>query len=134
MKVSTKGRYALRFMIDLAQNSNGQPIRIKDVAKRQEISDKYLEQVVSLLNKANFVKSVRGPQGGYTLTREPKDYTVGEILRMTEGDMVPVSCLAGDTNNCERANGCVTLKLWEKLDNAISDVIDNTTLEDLIEE
>ena len=76
MKVSTKGRYALRFMIDLAQNSNGQPIRIKDVAKRQEISDKYLEQVVSLLNKANFVKSVRGPQGGYTLTREPKDYTV----------------------------------------------------------
>lgn len=134
MKISTKGRYALRFMIDLAQNSNGQPIRIKDVAKRQEISDKYLEQVVSLLNKANFVKSVRGPQGGYTLTREPKDYTVGEILRMTEGDMVPVSCLAGDINNCERANGCVTLKLWEKLDNAISDVIDNTTLEDLLEE
>lgn len=134
MKVSTKGRYALRFMIDLAQNSQEKPVRIRDVAMRQQISDKYLEQVVALLNKAKFVKSARGPQGGYTLTREPKAYTVGEILRITEGDMVPVACLADEINQCERAGACVTLKLWEKLDKAIRQVIDTTTLADLLEE
>lgn len=134
MKVSTKGRYALRFMIDVAQNSQEKPVRIRDVAARQDISDKYLEQVVALLNRADFVKSVRGPQGGYTLTREPGAYTVGEILRITEGDMVPVACLADETNQCERADACVTLRLWEKLDEAIRQVIDTTTLADLLEE
>ena len=94
MKVSTKGRYAIRFLLDLARNSQGKPVRIKDVASRQEISDKYLEQVVSVLQKAGFVNSVRGPQGGYTLSRQPQEYTIGDILRLTEGNMAPVACLA----------------------------------------
>ena len=133
MKVSTKGRYAIRFLLDLAKNSLGKPVRIKDVAGRQDISDKYLEQVVSVLHKAGYVKSVRGPQGGYTLTREPGEYTIGEILRLTEGNMAPVACLSDEENVCERADKCSTLPLWKKLDTAIRDVIDTTTLADLIE-
>lgn len=133
MKVSTKGRYAIRFLLDLAKNSQGKPVRIKDVSARQDISDKYLEQVVSVLQKAGFVKSVRGPQGGYTLSREPGEYTIGDILRLTEGNMAPVACLADEANVCERAEQCSTLPLWKKLDAAIRDVIDTTTLEDLIE-
>ena len=91
MKISTKGRYALRLMIDLAENSSGNPVSLKDVAKRQGISDKYLEQIISVLNKAGYVKSVRGPQGGYSLQRRPEEYTVGMILRLTEGDLASVS-------------------------------------------
>lgn len=134
MRVSTKGRYAIRFMLDLALHNTGEPVRIKDVATRQNISDKYLEQVVSILNKAGYVRSIRGPQGGYVLTRNPEDYTMGQILRLTEGDMVPVACLADDVNQCDRADNCVTLHFWKKLDDAISNVIDNTTLADLVEE
>ena len=134
MRVSTKGRYAIRFMLDLALHNTGEPVRIKDVSGRQGISDKYLEQVVSILNKAGFVRSIRGPQGGYVLTRDPKDYTMGQILRLTEGDMVPVACLADGINQCDRADNCVTLHFWKKLDAAISSVIDNTTLADLVEE
>ena len=134
MRVSTKGRYAIRFMLDLALHNTGEPVRIKDVATRQNISDKYLEQVVSILNKAGYVRSIRGPQGGYVLTRNPEDYTMGQILRLTEGDMVPVACLADDVNQCDRADSCVTLHIWKKLDDAISSVIDNTTLADLVEE
>ncbi len=132
MKVSTKGRYAIRFMVDLAQHDDGKPVRVKDVSERQEISDKYLEQVVAILNKAGYVKSVRGPQGGYQLLRKPEEYTIGEILRLTEGDMVPVACLADEENTCSRANACSTLKLWEKLDTAIRGVIDTTTIADLL--
>ena len=134
MKVSTKGRYAIRFMLDLALHNTGEPVRIKDVSARQEISDKYLEQVVAMLNKAGFVRSIRGPQGGYVLTRDPKDYTMGQILRLTEGDMVPVACLADEVNQCARADSCVTLHFWKRLDDAISDVIDHTTLADLVED
>ena len=134
MKVSTKGRYAIRFMLDLALHNTGEPVRIKDVSARQEISDKYLEQVVAMLNKAGFVRSIRGPQGGYVLTRDPKDYTMGQILRLTEGDMVPVACLADEVNQCDRADSCVTLHFWKRLDDAISDVIDHTTLADLAED
>ncbi len=133
MKVSTRGRYAIRFLLDLAMNDIGQPVRMKDVAKRQEISDKYLEQVVSLLQKSGMVKSVRGPQGGYMLVKQPAEYTIGEILRLTEGDMAPVACLVDEDNPCERANECMTLPFWKKLDKAISDVIDHTTLADLME-
>ena len=93
MKVSTKGRYALRLMLDLAVYNTGRPISLKDVAKRQQISEKYLEQIISLLNKAGFVRSIRGPQGGYMLTKAPGEYTVGRILRLTEGDLAPVSCV-----------------------------------------
>ena len=134
MRVSTKGRYAIRFMLDLALHNTGEPVRIKDVATRQNISDKYLEQVVSILNKAGYVRSIRGPHGGSVLTRNPEDYTMGQIRRLTEGDMVPVACLADDVNQCDRADSCVTLHFWKKLDDAISSVIDNTTLADLVEE
>lgn len=133
MKISTKGRYALRLMLDLALNNTGEPVRIKDIAARQEISDKYLEQIISTLNKAGYVKSIRGPQGGYRLAKEPEKYTVGMILRLTEGSLAPVSCLEEDVNTCERQEMCVTLRLWQMLNNAISDVVDKVTLADLVE-
>lgn len=132
MKISTKGRYALRLMLDIALNDAKTPVRIKDIAERQQISDKYLEQIVSSLNKAGFVKSLRGPQGGYRLTRKPEEYTVGMILRLIEGSLAPVACLDDDINNCTRADRCPTLILWEKLYDAISEVVDNITLADLI--
>ena len=98
MKISTKGRYALRLMMDLAENNTGSPISLKDVAKRQDISDKYLEQIISILNKAGYVRSVRGAQGGYMLKMEPQNYTVGMILRQTEGSLAPVACI--DVTHC----------------------------------
>ena len=133
MKISTKGRYALRLMLDLALNDTGEPVRIKDISIRQEISDKYLEQIVSVLNKAGFVKSIRGPQGGYRLTKKPEEYTVGAILRLTEGSLAPVSCLEDENNRCERQKQCATLILWEKINEAVSGVVDNVTLADLVE-
>ena len=132
MKISTKGRYALRLMLDIAMHDAAGPVRIKDVAARQEISDKYLEQIVSVLNKAGYVRSIRGPQGGYRLTKKPEEYTVGMILRLIEGSLAPVACLDDDINNCTRADRCPTLILWEKLYDAISEVVDNITLADLI--
>ena len=132
MKISTKGRYALQLMLDIALNDAKTPVRIKDIAERQQISDKYLEQIVSSLNKAGFVKSLRGPQGGYRLTKKPEEYTVGMILRLIEGSLAPVACLDDDINNCTRADRCPTLILWEKLYDAISEVVDNITLADLI--
>lgn len=133
MKISTKGRYALRLMLDLSLNNNGEPVRIKDIAARQEISDKYLEQIISTLNKAGYVKSIRGPQGGYLLAREPEKYTVGMILRLTEGSLAPVACLEDEVNSCPRQDSCATLRLWQMLDKAISDVVDKVTLADLVE-
>ncbi|MCD7725640.1 MAG: Rrf2 family transcriptional regulator [Clostridiales bacterium] len=133
MKISTKGRYALRLMLDLAQHNTGEPVRIKDIAARQELSDKYLEQIISVLNKAGFVKSIRGPQGGYRLTREPGQYTVGMILRLTEGSLAPVACLEDEVNACERQDICATLKLWQMLNQAVSDVVDRVTLADLVD-
>lgn len=133
MKISTKGRYALRLMLDLALNNTGEPVRIKDIASRQEISDKYLEQIISVLNKAGYVRSLRGPQGGYKLARDPKDYTVGMILRLTEGSLAPVACLEDEVNLCSRQDECATLILWEKLYDAIKDVVDGYTLADLVD-
>ena len=132
MKISTKGRYALRLMLDMALHNNGDLVRIKDVAARQDISDKYLEQIISALNKAGYVKSVRGPQGGYRLTKDPEEYTVGMILRITEGSLAPVACLDGDINECTRNAGCATLLLWKKLDEAIKGVVDTVTIADLV--
>ena len=133
MKISTKGRYALRMMYDMAINGSGIAIPLKDIAQRQNISVKYLEQIVILLNRAGFVKSVRGAQGGYKLAHEPEFYTVGMILRLTEGSMAPVSCLDDEVNQCPRVNECPTLFVWEKLDAAVKGVIDNITLRDIIE-
>ncbi|MEI3246602.1 MAG: Rrf2 family transcriptional regulator [Lachnospiraceae bacterium] len=132
MKISTRGRYALRLMIDLAMNQEGDPVRIKDVATRQDISAKYLEQIVSVLVKARYVRSIRGPQGGYHLTRKPEEYCVGDIIRLIEGDMSPVSCLEDPENHCPRQSGCVTLRLWKELDDAIRGVLDRYTLADLV--
>lgn len=133
MKISTKGRYALRLMIDLAANDSGSPIRVRDVAERQGISDKYLEQIIAVLNKAGYVKSVRGPQGGYTLKKKPEEYTVGMILRLSEGSLAPVACADEDTMECERHLDCVTSILWKKMSDAINDVVDTITLKDLID-
>lgn len=133
MKISTKGRYALRLMLDLALNEKEEPIRVKEIAGRQEISDKYLEQIISVLTKAGFVRSMRGPQGGYRLTKTAQEYTVGSILRLTEGNLCPVACLEDEVNLCERKDECMTLPLWEKMDSAIKGVIDNITLQDLID-
>ncbi|MCM1161828.1 MAG: Rrf2 family transcriptional regulator [Roseburia sp.] len=133
MKISTKGRYALRLMLDLALHDTGEPVRIKEISTRQDISDKYLEQIVSMLNKAGLVKSIRGPQGGYRLSKQPNQYTVGEILRITEGSLAPVSCLEDEPNECKRQEQCATLLLWQKLNEAISGVVDTVTLADLVE-
>ena len=132
MKISTKGRYALRLMLDIALHDGEGPIRIKEIALRQDISDKYLEQIIAALNKSGLVKSVRGPQGGYLLTKKPEEYTVGMILRSTEGSLAPVSCMdcAGET--CERQDTCVTLRIWKRLDDAIKGVVDEITLYDLM--
>ncbi len=133
MKISTKGRYALRLMLDLALHNNGSYIPIKEIAKRQNISDKYLEQIISILSRAGYVQSVRGAGGGYKLSRLPKDYTVGMILRLTEGSLAPVACLEGENNTCERNTECATLLVWKKLYKAINDVVDTITLEDLVD-
>ena len=134
MKISTKGRYAVRLMLDLALNNTGEPISLKDVAKRQGISDKYLEQIISVLNRAGFVKSVRGAQGGYYLRKRPEDYTMGMILRLTEGSLAPVTCIdEEDEVKCDKQDSCVTVILWRKINDAISDVVDNTTLQDLVD-
>jgi len=131
MKISTKGRYALRLMLDLALSDKEKPIRIREIAERQKISDKYLEQIISILNKAGFVRSVRGPQGGYLLTKRPEEYTVGMILRLTEGSMVPVECINENAADCPRTEDCATLIVWQKLNDAIGEVIDGITLADL---
>lgn len=132
MKISTRGRYALRLMMDIAMNDKGQPVRIKDIAARQNISNKYLEQIISILNKAGYVRSIRGPQGGYRLTGKPEEYTAGMILRLTEGSLAPVHCLENEINECPRQDICGTLELWNRLDAAVKGVVDTVTLEDLI--
>ncbi len=131
MKISTKGRYALRLMLDLAINHTGSYIPLKTVAQRQEISDKYLEQIIHQLSKAGFVQSARGAQGGYRLARTPDKYTVGEIFRTVEGSLAPVSCLDCSTP-CDKIDSCITIGLYKRIQDAIDGVVDNTTLEDMI--
>ena len=133
MLVSTKGRYALRTMVDLAIHGDGEPVKIKDIASRQEISGKYLEQIISILSRAGYVRSIRGNQGGYYLSRPAAEYTVGDILRVTEGSLAPADCLNGKENFCTRKIECVTLRLWKELDHAIRGVVDQYTLEDLVQ-
>ncbi len=133
MKISTKGRYALRMMIEFGLNQ-GKCTKISQVAVRQGISDKYLEQIVTPLLKAGYVRSVRGAQGGYMLTKAPEDYTVGMILRQTEGSLSPVPCLDDEANQCERAGYCAALTVWKLLKKAIDQTVDSVTLADLIAE
>ena len=129
--ISTKGRYALRLMINLAVYSNGDYIRLKDISEKEDISIKYLEQVVSLLYKSNLVLSLRGNNGGYKLARDPKDYTAGEILRAAEGTLSPVQCLSCPVNNCERQSVCSTLDFWKGFNDVVNNYIDSITLADL---
>ncbi len=134
MKISTKGRYALRLMLDLAQYSNEQEyVSIKKVSKRQDISEKYLEQIVAQLSRAGYVRSTRGAQGGYCLSMEPDQYTVGMILRLIEGNLSSVSCLEDNPNKCRRCNNCVTLEVWQQINDAVNNIIDHVTLQDLLE-
>lgn len=133
MKISTKGRYAVRVMLDLAMNHTGDCIKVKEIAARQGISEKYLEQIIAVLNKAGYVKSVRGAQGGYRIAKPPEECTVGMILRLTEGSLAPVACLETEKNECERCDTCRTLDVWKELYRAINQVVDNVTIADLAE-
>ncbi len=132
MKISTKGRYALRIMLELAIRQRNEYISLKDISASQAVSDKYSEQIINQLNKAGFVKSTRGSKGGYMLADEPKNYTVGMILRLMEGSLAPVPCIESKANTCERSKECVTVEVWEKLYDAINSVVDNITLEELV--
>ena len=132
MLISTKGRYALRVMIDLAEHQADGFIPLKVIADRQEISEKYLESIIKLLVKAKLLNGLRGKGGGYQLTKAPEQYTVGSILRMTEDSIAPVSCLEPDAAACPRAAECRTLSLWQGLGKVINDYLDNITLADLM--
>lgn len=132
MKISTKGRYALRLLVDLAEHRDDGFVALKDVAKRQDISKKYLEQIVSVLNRPGILKTNRGYQGGYQLAKTPEKYTVGDILRITEGGLAPVACLDQEENLCERSSFCATLFIWEGLYKTVNDYLDSITLQDII--
>lgn len=133
MKISTKGRYALRLMVDLAEHKDNGFIALKDIAARQNISKKYLEQIVPVLNGAGLLTANRGNRGGYKLSKEPSEYTVGEILRTTEGSVAPVSCLEKDINYCDRQSCCQTLFIWEGLYKAVNEYLDSITVQDIID-
>lgn len=129
--ISTKGRYALRVMIDIAIHSDEKYISLKDISARQEISVKYLEQVIALLNKAGFLQSMRGNNGGYRLTKKPSEYTAGDILRAAEGTLAPIACLRNESNSCERQNSCSTISFWQNYYKTVNDYVDSVTLQDL---
>ena len=131
--ISTKGRYAVRVMVDLAEHRNGAYIPMKEVAGRQEISLKYLEKIIPSLVQSGLIKGTHGKGGGYMLTREPEDYKVSEILLLTEGDLAPVACLQENAPICERAPECRTLPMWKKFNKLINDYFDGITLKDLMQ-
>ena len=133
MKISTKRRYALRMMLDLAEHQGDGYIALKDIAERQNVSKKYLEQIVPILNKADILNTNRGYQGGYRLARTPDKYTVGDILRITEGSISPVACLDKNPVECERAAECATLPVWQGLYKVIADYLDGITLQDILD-
>jgi len=132
MMISTRGRYALRVMIDLAEQSSGRYIPMKDIAERQGLSLKYLERILPVLTKNGIVEGVQGKGGGYRLCRSPEEYTAGEILRLTEGSLAPVSCMECGAELCDRAADCRTRPLWHGLDKVVSDYLDSVTLADLM--
>ncbi len=131
MKISTKGRYALRIMIDLALNSKEKYVTTKEIATRQEISNKYLEQIIAMLNKAGYLETARGNTGGYKLSKKPNEYLIGDILKATEGDLTPIDCLT-EEGKCKRQETCKTYSFWQGLDNVINEYVNSKTLEDLI--
>lgn len=133
MLISTRGRYALRVLIDLAEHSNGNYIPMKDVAERQGISLKYLERIIPVLSKNKIIEGIQGKGGGYRLTLPPEECIIGDILRLTEGDLAPVACLQSGSNHCERSKSCKTYPLWVEFYNSVNNFFDSKTLADLIE-
>ena len=132
MIVSTKGRYALRVMIDLAEQQTQERTPLKEIAERQEISQKYIEAIMTLLSKNGFVEAVHGKGGGYKLNKKPEEYRVGDILRLTEGSLSPVACLEKGAAECPRKDKCKTLPLWTKLDELVEGYLDSVSLADLM--
>ena len=133
MKISTKGRYAIRMLLDLAEHSEDGFISLKDIAERQGVSKKYLEQIIPIFHKSDILITSRGFQGGYKLAKSPENYTVGEILRLTEGSLCPVSCLENDPEGCERRKECATLPVWQGLYKVITEYLDGITLQDIMD-
>lgn len=131
MKISTKGRYALRMLADIALHQPDGYVSLKDIANRQGISKKYLEQIVPLLSKSGIIKANRGNKGGYIINGKPESHTVGEVLRATEGSLAPVACLEYEPNDCERINECTTLEIWEGLYKIITEYLDGITIRDI---
>ena len=132
MKISTRGRYALRMMLDMVLSDSDKPVRVKEIAERQEISEKYMEQIMPILTKSGYVKSFRGNNGGYMLAKKPEEYTAGEILRAAEGSLAPVGCIEDEPNACEHYVQCRTVKFWEGLWDVIIEYTDRFTLADLM--
>ena len=132
MIVSTRGRYALRVMIDLAEQGSQTFVPLKDIAQRQDISQKYIEAIMTILSKSGFVQGVHGKGGGYKLNRKPEEYKVGEILTLTEGTLAPVACLEKNAEACPREKDCRTIKMWTKLDDLIENYLDSVTIKDLM--
>lgn len=132
--ISTKGRYALRVMIDLAMHSGGEYITLKDISARQDISVKYLERVISLLHRAGFLHSLRGNNGGYKLAKKPEEFTAGDILRAAEGSLAPIACLQGEENPCPRKDKCTTLAFWENYYRVITEYMDSVSLRQLVDD
>lgn len=132
MMISTKGRYALRVMIDIAEHQHDGYIPLKEIAARQEISEKYLEAIVKSLVKERYLTGLRGKSGGYRLTKAPEEYTVGSILRLSEGSLAPVACLEQGSQQCARMADCPTLPVWRKLDELVNNYLDSVTLADLM--
>lgn len=133
MRISTKGRYALRVMLDLAQHPSDGYISLKTIAERQNISKRYLDQIMLVLNRTDFLLSARGAQGGYRLAKKPRDYTVGSILRLTEGSISPMACLEAD-GSCDRSETCMTRNVWAGLEKLISEYLDQLTLQDVLDD
>ena len=133
MMISSRGRYALRAMLDMAEHGGGEWLRLSDIAQRQQLSKKYLESIMAALSRADLVESAVGKSGGYRLTRSPEEYTVGSILRLTEGGLAPVACLEQNPIECRRMSECRTLPMWRKLNTMIQDFFDGITLADLMD-
>ena len=133
MKISTKGRYSLRMLLDLAEHTHEGYVSLKDISERQGISKKYLEQIVTLLNRPDILRTNRGNKGGYMLAKKPDQYTVAEILRISEGGLSPVKCLEDEPNRCERSGYCKTLSMWQGLEKVIHNYLDCITIQDIID-
>ncbi len=134
MKLSTKGRYGLRAMVDLVLNSEEENLSLKSISKRQNISMNYLEQIISVLKKSGYVKSTRGARGGYSLAKSPDDISVGDILRALEGNLNPVDCaLVNENKQCDDVDCCITKVVWKKISDSINDVVNNISLQDLVD-